>query len=196
MKKITLQLATGCLLALAISFSSCSKEGPQGPQGEQGLQGAQGSAGVKGDKGEPGTANVIYSEWMDVAFAADTVHDGAIIDTIGFYATIEAPKLDLNILNTGLIKVFFNAANADDPFIFPLPYFSPYLNLTLEPNFSIGSIDIYSNLDVSSFIGTDNKHFQQFRYVLVPGGVAARKAGPVVDWNNYNAVKKYLSLND
>ncbi len=196
MKKITLQLAAGCLLALAISFSSCSKEGPQGPQGEQGLQGAQGSAGVKGDKGEPGTANVIYSEWMDVAFAADTVHDGAIIDTVGYYAIIEAPRLDLDILNNGAIKVYFNTGTSADPFIYPLPYFSPYINLTIEPNYRIGKIDIYSNLDLTSGIDGNNNHLWQFRYVLIPGGVAARKAGPVVDWNNYNAVKKYLNLKD
>ena len=33
----------------------------------------------------------------------------------------------------------------------------------------------------------------QYRYILIPGGKAARSA---IDWNNYAAVKKYLNLKD
>ncbi|MBS1737984.1 MAG: collagen-like protein, partial [Bacteroidetes bacterium] len=177
--------------AVLISFSSCSKEGPQGPQGAQGPPGPTGAAGPQGPQG---TANVIYSGWLDVTFAADTIHDGNKIDTLGFYATIDAPKLTSEILTSGEMKVYINLGTAADPYISPLPYFSPYNGITIEPNFAIGAIDIYSNLNVSTRTQNGSKTWQ-YRYILVPGGTAARKAS-TVDWNDYNAVKKYLNLTD
>lgn len=50
-------------------------------------------------KSDTGTANVIYSSWLDVTYLADTIHIGTLVDTIGFYTNITAPKLTTN---TGL----------------------------------------------------------------------------------------------
>jgi hypothetical protein len=193
MKRMTLQILVTFLVAIAISFSSCSKEGPVGPQGEQGPQGAQGAQGSQGD---PGTANVIYSNWLNVSFDADTVHNGAVIDTIGFYSTIEAAGLDNSILTSGEIKVFLNLGTADDAYVVPLPYFSPYNGITIEPSFYVGNIDIYSNIDAGTAQDQSGNIFQQYRYILIPGGTAARKSGSQVDWNDYASVKKYLNLKD
>ncbi|PIB38422.1 hypothetical protein [Maribacter sp. 4G9] len=52
--KIVRQL--GLILIVTIMVLSCSKDGNEGPMGPQGEQ---------GDPGEDGTANVIYSEWID-----------------------------------------------------------------------------------------------------------------------------------
>ncbi|MGN6353999.1 MAG: hypothetical protein ACTHLB_11460, partial [Parafilimonas sp.] len=73
-----------CLSAY-LFFTACSKTGPEGPQGEQGPPGETGAQGEQGAKGDTGTANVIYSGWLDVTYDADTVHNGDAIDTIGFY---------------------------------------------------------------------------------------------------------------
>ena len=184
MKRITLQIPATFLVAIAISFSSCSKEGPVGPQGEQGPQGAQ---GAQGPQGNPGTANVIYSNWTDTThWLPDTIHNGAEIDTVSYTAILSASKLDLTILNTGSVKVYadFNA-DATDPTVLALPYLSG--SFYIDVLFYLNTIQLTSNVDFSGL---------PLRYILIPGGTAARKSGSPVDWNDYNAVKKYLNLKD
>jgi hypothetical protein len=191
MKKLTFQIAVIAFVAASISLASCSKEGPAGATGPAGPAGPGGAQGPKGDEG---TANVIYSEWLDVSYEADTVHDGALIDTIGFITTIDAPKLDNAILTSGEIKAYVNLNSADEPVIAPLPYFSIFDGVSIEPVYYLNSIELYSNLDAST-ITSQGVKFRQYRYILIPGGVAARKASSV-NWNDYNQVKKYLNLKD
>lgn len=181
MKKWTLQ-ALAALLVIAISFSSCSKEGPQGLQGEQGPQGAQGTQGAKGDKGEPGTANVIYSQWIDTL----TYYLTSETTTDTIFGSLEVPALTADIVNNGDMKVYINLYTADDPYVISLPYYTGTGGF-IEAYFFIGGIEILSNLNIDGL---------PLRYVLIPGGTSARKAGPAVDWNDYNAVKKYLNLKD
>src|SRR5687768_5535980 len=89
------------VLALALVLSACSKEGPAGPAGPQGPAGPTGTAGVAGPAGATGTANVIYSAWLDAT--PTVVTDG----TDSYYAdTLLAPKLDANIISSGMVKVY------------------------------------------------------------------------------------------
>lgn len=188
MKKMTLQLLAATLVAIAISFSSCSKEGPVGPQGEQGAQGPQGAKGDKGDKGDAGTANVIYSAWTDTAkWLPDTVHNGSVVDTISFTAIIKAPQLSLDILNMGMVKVYADFNGDDtDPTVVALPYLGG--SFYVDAIFYLNTIQLTSNIKFEGL---------PIRYVLVPGETAAgRKSSQVIDWNDYNAVKKYLNLKD
>ena len=191
MKKLTFQIAAIAFVAASILFASCSKEGPAGAAGPAG---PAGPAGGQGPKGDDGTANVIYSEWLDVAYEADTLHDGATIDTIGFITTIDVPQLDNAILTSGEIKAYVNLNSADEPVIAPIPYFSIFDGVSIEPVYYLNSIELYSNLDAST-ITSQGVKFRQYRYILIPGGVAARKASSI-DWNDYNQVKKYLNLKD
>jgi len=193
MKKLTLQLTAIFFLAIAISFTSC-KKGDTGPAGETGAQGAKGD---KGDKGDAGSANVIYSDWMDVTFdpVKDTTNN--VVDTLAWLADIDAAQLDASILSTGEIKVYVNVGTADDPAVFPLPLFD-YYSLTgvfnINLYFRLNTISLYSTEDASTFTNNGDKLWQ-YRYVLIPGGTAAgRKSAQAVDWNNYEAVKKYLNL--
>lgn len=194
MKKLTFQIAVIALVAAGISLASCSKEGPAGPAGAQGPAGPTGAQGPAGAKGDDGTANVIYSEWLDVSYEADTVHDGSLIDTIGYFASIDIPKLDNEILTSGEIKLYVNLNAADEPVIAPLPYFSIYDGVSIEPVYYLNTVELYSNIDAGT-ITFEGTKYQQYRYILIPGGVAARKASGV-DWNDYNQVKKYLNLKD
>ncbi|MDQ6845768.1 MAG: collagen-like protein, partial [Bacteroidota bacterium] len=119
------------LFLITIVFANCKKgdTGPAGPAGANGANGATGPTGPQGPKGDTGTANVIYSPWLDVAFLADTVHNGTIIDTLGYYAHIAAAKLDTNILARGEMKVYLNLGSAATPHVVPLPYFDIYTNV-------------------------------------------------------------------
>jgi hypothetical protein len=177
---------------------SCGKDGsdgPAGPTGPTGPTGAPGPAGPKGDAGSgSGSGNVIYSEWLDVSFKADTLHlANGKIDTIGFYAIIDAPKLTVELLGTADVKAYINTSDASDPVIYPLPYFAAS-GLNIRMTVYKQTIELYSNADVGTVI-TNGKKYQQYRYMIVPGNVEARSAAPV-NWSDYTAVKAYLGLKD
>jgi len=188
------------LVLITFIFTQCQKgdAGPAGPAGPTGPAGAAGSPGSTGPKGDTGTANVIYSPWLDVTYKADTVHNAPPdppIDTLGFYATITAPKLTNAILNTGEIKVYLNIGTPTTPDIVPLPYFDVYSLININPDYSLQEIFLYSNIDASTVTISGVKRLQ-YRYILIPGSVPGRLSKPTVDWNNYNEVKAYLGLTD
>ena len=56
------------VIAITLIFTQCQKgdTGPAGPAGPAGPTGPTGPAGANGAKGDTGTANVIYSAWLDV----------------------------------------------------------------------------------------------------------------------------------
>jgi hypothetical protein len=179
------------LVVITLIFTQCQK-GDVGPAGAAGPAGPAGSTGPKGDTG---TANVIYSPWLDVAYAADTIHNGAIIDTIGFYANITALKLTNAILTSGEIKVYLNLGTATTPDIVPMPYFDVYSGININPDYSFQKIFLYANINASTVTISGQKYLQ-YRYILIPGSVPSGRLSKSVDWNNYNEVKAYLGLTD
>ncbi|HOA39329.1 MAG TPA: collagen-like protein [Flavihumibacter sp.] len=197
MIKSIVRLSALALFAFSLSLTSCSKEGSTGPAGPAGPTGATGATGAKG---ETGTANVIYSDWLDVTFN----------DTTGV-ADVAAPSLTLDVLNKGSIKVYWNLSDETDPFIVSVPaVISPYLLFSAEtlaqmwPSITDGNypeiyvdayyseklINLVSNYPVSSSEG-----FSQFRYIIIPGGVQEGNRS-AIDWKDYNSVKKYYQLKD
>lgn len=189
MKRMSINIISCFLLAFTLLAVSCGKDGDPGPEGPAG------PSGPAGPQGPPGTSTVIYSDWLDVPFEADTFHNASQeVDTIGFYAVIDAAGIDADMLATGEIKVYVNLNTPDDPVIAPLPYYSPYTMFSINPVFYTGSIELYANIDASTLIGDGGVKYQQYRYVLIPGGTEARKAK--VDWNNYKEVQQYLGLKD
>lgn len=188
------------LLALPLLIVSCTKEGPTGPAGPAGAQGpagpagAAGAPGAPGTKGDPGTANVIYSDWLDVTFEGS--------DTTGWFADIPAPQLVDSILNRGEIKVYanFGSDSANNQAVVALPITYELLvtgGAIVHPYFQNQLITILSTVNLSTVTDNGNKYFQ-FRYILIPGGTAAGRKpnGTVVNWNNYAEVKQYLGLKD
>lgn len=191
MKHCTWRNFAALIVSAALLFTAC-KKGDMGPQGEDGPAGPAGPAGSKGDKGDAGTANVIYSGWLDVAYTP-VVSAG---DTVAWEATIPATKLDNAILTSGVIKVYVNAGTPTQPAVFPLPVTDLFaltglLNLNLY--FTLGKIELYSTDNASTYTNTAGVKQWQYRYILAPGGTAARSA---INWNNYDQVKAYLELKD
>lgn len=188
------------LVLITFIFTQCQKgdTGPAGPAGPTGATGAAGPAGATGPKGDTGTANVIYSPWLDVTYAGlDTVHntDGTI-DTVLWGASITANKLTQAILDKGEIKVYMNWGTQTNPDISPLPILDPFFTgLVINPEFLVQRIDLYSNFNASTVTQNAQKYLQ-YRYILIPGSVAGRLSKPAVNWNNYNEVKAYLGLTD
>lgn len=189
-----------CMLVVMVLFTSCAKDGPAGatgPAGPAGAAGPVGPAGVPGAPGTTGTANVIYSAWFDVVYVADTFRNSGVLDTAGFYTNIAAPKITAAILNTGEIKVYFNTNSATNPEIVPLPYFDIYTNFSINPTFyintaGVGSINLYATANLGTVTQAGVK-YQQYRYVIIPGGMPARS---MVDLNKYEQVKEFYKLPD
>lgn len=175
-------------LFFVMLMTSCSKEGGAGPQGPAG---ADGPAGPKGDAA---SGTVIYSSWLDVPYKPDTIHRAnGTIDTVGYYALIDAPKLTLALLNTADVKVYINTNDPSDPVIYPLPYNAPsgiYITVTAYTQ----KIQLYANANLSTVI-SNGKKYQQYRYMIVPGNTQSRSATSV-NWSDYAAVKVYLGLKD
>ena len=181
------------LVLITFIFTQCQKGdvGPAGPAGPTGPAGATGSTGPKGDTG---TANVIYSPWLDVAYTAET--DPNTGDTLDFIAHITASKLTQAILDKGEMKVYMNWGSQTTPDVAPLPILDAFFTgVIINPEFLVQKIDLYSNANFSTITSSGQKYLQ-YRYILIPGSVAGRLSKPPVDWNNYNAVKAYLGLTD
>jgi hypothetical protein len=168
----------GLLTLLFVSLSACEgptgPEGPIGMQGEQGEQGPegeqgeQGEQGPEGEQGEPGTANVIYSDWMqlgDVSTEADTT---LVFRNYAMY-NISAPDLSQEILDQGTIMVYYRLSGLTLPLPLTLAGLSGS-DASVSITFTIfepEQITILSQqLDNTTF--TLNLS-TEFRYVLIPG---------------------------
>ncbi len=175
-------------LFILMFMISCSKEGPAGPTGPAG------PAGPAGPKGDSNSGSVIYSGWLDVPYKPDTLHRaGGKIDTLGYFAIIDAPKLTLDLLSTAEVKVYLNSSDPSDPVVYSLPYVGTS-GLNIQVSVYKQKIQLYANGDVSTFTN-NGKKYQQYRYMIVPGNVQARSAASV-NWSDYASVKLYLGLND
>ena len=195
MKRRSLPVYGVLLLSLVIFFVACSKEGPAGAKGDTGAQGAAGPAGPAGStgpKGDTGTANVIYSDWIDVKYNPEIDPNNG--DTLDFLATINAPKLTNNILSTGEMKVYCNLGSATSPTVIAIPY--AFEGILISPAFQLQKISLLSNApnDVVGTYTVGTTKFQQYRYILVPGSVHGRYAS--VNWKDYEEVKKRFDIKD
>lgn len=156
------------LLSGALLLSSCTKEGPVGPQGPQGEQGPE------GEKGDAGVVNIIYSSWAHLSFSKNA--NGY------FVATINAPQLTRDILDKGEVAVY----GKYDVYVYKLPDFGVGDDYVMINYLKAGEIHLIS----------DHIPGWLFRYVLIPGGVAASArsslSGP--DLNDYHAVCQYYNI--
>lgn len=177
------------MLAVALTVTACKKgdPGPQGEKGDKGDTGATGATGATGTKGEPGTANVMYSDWLDLGYSLDQAS--------GIYFTqIDEPRLTDEFLTTGEVKVYINLGSAAEKVVSILPYRSG--NAQITPFFLDKLIELDANVNASTVTDqTTGAKLRQYRYILIPGGVNIR-AEKKVDWNNYAEVKAYLGLKD
>lgn len=128
-----------------------------------------GKDGIDGIDGEVGTANVIYSGWVNAPAGTAEIIDG----TAGLSTIISVPKLTSDILNNGVVLVYMKFGSGVH--VFPLPYTSTAGGFAN----TITAIPILNNIKIFRF-----KHAADgttvglpaslsYRYILIPGGVPA-----------------------
>ncbi|HEX6430844.1 MAG TPA: collagen-like protein, partial [Niastella sp.] len=152
------------MLAVALTITACKKgdTGPQGEKGDKGDTGSTGATGNTGTKGDPGTANVLYSPWLDLAYSLDAA-SGV------FFTQITEPKVTDNLLSTGEIKVYINFGTPDNKVISPLPFVEGDVQIT--PIYAESTIELDANVNASTVTSsTTGKKSRQYRYILIPGG--------------------------
>jgi hypothetical protein len=197
------------LLAFVFIVASCTKEGPEGPagatgpQGPTGLGGATGPAGPAGPtgpagttgptgpQGPAGTANVIYSAW----FTAE--QNGGWADTTINLVALQkkfnkpAPGATLAMLNNGVVlsymKLFPDGAGGTTTSVRQLPYSNPGTSSEFFPLHYVGSITYALVSTANPGVATSTPGAGvEFRYVLIPGGVAGGRTSGV-GGTNYTA---------
>lgn len=163
---------TSILIAFMLMINACSgSEGEVGPKGDTGVNGETGAAGPKGDTG---AANVIYSGWISTPFSGSgTTYTGSIT----------VPKLTQDMLDKADIRVYWSETGR----VLTLPYAQLIggTSYTVHQRFYVGRIDLISSYSLST---------QQFRYVIIPGGVTARKKS--LSQMSYEEVKALYNIPD
>ncbi|MEK6152465.1 hypothetical protein WIW50_04370 [Flavobacteriaceae bacterium 3-367] len=201
------------LLFIVSVLMACSKDGedgtigPQGPQGDQGPagpagapgeQGTQGEQGPQGEQGDPGTANVMYSDWVDTEF-------GNAIAASSASFTIAAPEIDANMLNFGTVLVFARRLEVlpgptieisvyQLPIVFGAGRQQSYFFTATNDNEIV--ITVHANEEGEN-VG-DGSFLEQYRYVLIPGGVSTNKSLSAEDYGkmSYEEIKALFDLQD
>ncbi|MEO3403177.1 hypothetical protein AAFN85_04695 [Mucilaginibacter sp. CAU 1740] len=144
--------------------------------------------GPAGPQGPAGTANVIYSDWV----YAKNFRDSTIDNSLMHVADIPANDLTTENLSHALIQVYFTYGGG----VFPLPHLTYAGNkasiINFAPRFKHFNITRYT-LDNSNSVNLST--VLQYRYVIIPGGIAAAKAKNI-DVNDYESVRRYLRVNN
>ncbi|MFH6992091.1 hypothetical protein [Flavobacterium sp. FlaQc-48] len=149
------------ILLVALSTISCSSD--------DGKDGVDGAAGATGATGATGTANVIYSAWLTAPTAVAETIDG----TSGMSTSINAPELSEDILAKGTILVYMSFGAGT--------YTLPYTSFAGATANTISAISTLKKIKLFRFVhsgaGTVNLPTTlSWRYILIPGGVAAATA--------------------
>jgi hypothetical protein len=180
MKTITRIFAMLAVMSALIFMDACKGEkGDVGPIGTTGAVGATGAVGGIGPVGATGTANVQYSEWIPFTLTGTQSSNGT--------TNISLPKMTQEVLDKYLIFTYIKFGTSNWVYSLPLSFPSGGgKDETVAIRYYLSNAMITSNASYSN---------TSFRYVLVPGGVpTGRKAA--VDYNDYEAVKKYYDIKD
>ncbi|WP_109438212.1 hypothetical protein [Aquimarina sp. AU119] len=185
------------VLMVSISIFSCSDgedgvDGINGVDGTDGVDGQDGLDGLQGEQGDTGTANVIYSEWMNPGFPPNVVGNDEV------ESTIAAPQITEEIINSGTILVFGRYSGFGSR-IYQLPALIGQKFHQFRLNPAGGEFDLRINTLDGSDIGLNNS-LTSVRYVIIPGGVtidpasSASKSAKDYSSMSYEEIKAQFNI--
>lgn len=210
-------LRTAAFVALSVvAVSGCKGDdgptgpaGPQGPTGAPGATGPQGPAGPAGPQGPTGNANVKATivtvksnQWLwNATYWYSHITNGAV-GVFTRYADIDEPLITDDILNEGMVLVFFRLyAQSTDwvplPFLFQAFNNQYYYNIAAVP--TAGRIRLHYFWTPSGSAGTVPTNLSTyvipdytFKYVVVGGSALASMVSARVNLTSYEAVMGFL----
>ena len=153
----------------------CADDGPAGPAGPTG---AAGPVGATGATGATGTANVIYGSWFKPAS-----YDMTTIFGVKTFTHTEAiPAITQEVLDKGVVLIYakllgYSATLWPVNQVGQLPITLTYSQGAQmqydnwSANASVGNLKITFVNSVNYYNTISAQH--EFRYVIIPGGVAA-----------------------
>ncbi len=170
---------TIAILAMAIFAVSCSKP-ENGINGKDGTNGTNGAVGQTGTTGTTGSANVIYSTWTNIPLTAEGTY---------FVGEVIVPQITQEILDRGLILVYFEISTGSFSGVYQCNYF--------DPGFSPARYFVAYHRLAKIKLDTSISANQRIRYIIIPGGVpAGRGTTPRLDYKTmtYSQVCKSLNI--
>jgi hypothetical protein len=169
-KNMMKKLVGMCLVAgLLLGVSAC--EGPQGPVGPAGQNGTQGPAGPQGPVGPTGSANVIYSSWTKSTNWGGWQPANVFGVNRSFF-DINAPALSQEVLDRGVVLVYTKLTTDNNQMRqLPVTVYAQFTEELLDFSVVLNRIRIWSTPIRPPVPPSPN---YEFRYVLIPGGQAAR----------------------
>lgn len=180
MRRIFLILAIVATTATVLLSCQKGDAGPAGPAGPAG------SAGPAGPAGPTGTANVTYSNWFSFVSADWTGKVDSLLGDIAL-ANKATTAVTQAVLDNGLVMGYVKLATTPNPSgVILLPATVPLTDNVLKIGVlpSVGNVGFYNQLiDGSDIFGLVAPF--QFRYIIIPGGVAGRGVAPT--YNGFTA---------
>lgn len=198
------------LLALALIFTACSKEGPMGPPGYDGYDGADGrdgkdgKDGIKGDNGTGSSPQLYYFDMPVTDFNRADYYNNTneyYNDAWLAYGFIQ----DVVILETDLVMVFMHQTTDGGPdnYFQALPYSDYFDNSDIFNHYSYGTMDDNGDLIFSirrsngeAPFSDMNASFSIEYNIYIVKGTQNRKAEipSHVNLEDEAALKEYLNI--
>ncbi|GGF00233.1 hypothetical protein [Flavobacterium limi] len=149
--------------------------------------------GTDGAEGPAGTANVIYSAWISAPAGTPETIDG----TSGLSTSIAVPKLTADIMEKGTILVYMSFGSATNTYTLPYTSTAGGFANTITAIASLNTIKLFRFKHANDGTTVGLPTTLKWRYVLIPGGVAAstsKKAKPDYSTMSYEEVCSHFNI--
>ena len=175
MKKSILYLTLMAVIIIYIT-ASCAKEGPIGPQG------------IQGEKGNPGSVNI---KTYNITFSNS---DWYFLGTLGnsdarWVADFYNSEITNDVFNNGTVLMYYKSSSGHWVSL-PQTFYSGTFSYTLTYGYNNGSVFLAR---YDSDLNPINPGYLESKIVIIPG---SGKKYWDVDYNDYEAVKKYFNIKD
>ena len=185
------------IVLVALTFTSCTKEGETGPMGPAGINGTD---GTDGKDGNDGNANVMASDWLEPTESSFSVNNPR------YKALPLATNLSSSLLEDGVILVYYD--NDVDIYLLPNHVFAldGTILKSIDSKINRASRNIYVNIQRSDSDLTPGEYLWdpsgppygkgvRFRYVIVPSNDASGKKA-AIDYKkmSYEEVMDHFGL--
>jgi hypothetical protein len=159
---------------LALTFSSCEKEGPVGPVGPTGATGAT---------GENGNANVVSTIFVSTNWVYQTPY---------WVQTFTNPAITRDIVDRGAVLAYLQLSNGGYSQLPVTFYPDPSYSTSIEVSYVVGKVSLI--LNDSDQTQPNQPGVWTFKIVVI--SASGKMKNPNLDYSNYQEVVKAFEINE